>query len=335
MILTQLAEVTGVALCSGKAPWRNSTSDQCFAQWSAWWPSHRGETPEQWRVLSAAMIQEDLQSDDLARRYNALANMPYDAKLNDAQDNLLVAARWSLRDVLLDPGAPAEVAAAYDKVAAELSCSFRCVSYPPPAAGRTAPTLPALVGKAGPALRPKPLPTQPPKDTALSQAPKALAQACRDQLKRFAAEPALAVCSAAAAKQPNDAELQIALAWATLDARDAGAAVVAAGKAAAMARGSAIPEAQLVQAAAEALAKAAKAGAAKAQARARLAMLQGMAPTGRAWRSLAAAVRCAEQHNPTDVEAFLLRRGWIAGRPAWQTALAAAPVPSRSAAACE
>lgn len=344
-ILKQIAELTGVALCSGKAPWSNPAADACYAQWSAWWPSHRGDSPEQWRGLGAAMIREDLQSDDLARRYNALANLPFQTELNDSQDSLLVGARWSLRDVLLDPAVPAEVAAAYDQIAAELRCGFRCVSYPPPAAGRNAPPLPALVGLASAAHRPKPHPTQPAKIPAVPQTPRELAQTCRAQLKRFAAEPALTACSAAAAKQPDDAELQIALAWATLDARDAGAAVLAAGKAAAMARGSAVAEAQLVQAAAwtvagkreaaaEALAQVSHFGPAKAQAQARLAMLQGKAPAGRAWRSLVGAVRCAEQRNHQDVEAFLLRRGWISGRAAWQTALAAAPVASPSGATC-
>ncbi len=328
-ILIQLAELTKVPLC-GVTPWAKDGQDPCFGQWSAWWSANREKAAGSWEDQGQAMLRADLQSDDLARRYTALANLERGLDLSDSSDPGDVAVRWSLRDVLLNPATPAEVADAYDAKAADLHCNFRCIAYPPPLAGRNAPALTAMLAKAEKSREPRaPSPVAAVPDGASTAV---LAKTCRQLLMRLEAEQALEVCGKGAAKDPKHAELQIALAWATLDARDAGAAVVAAHKAVAVAQGAGQAEAQLVLGAAltaagekpkaqAALTVAAANQATAAEAKARLAMLEGKAPAGWALPRLAQRVHCAGQAKSADPQALLLRRGWVAGLAAWQAAV--------------
>ncbi len=52
-----------------------------------------------------------------------------------------------------------------------------------------------------------------------------------------------------------------------------------------------------------------------------LAMLDGKTPSGKALPRLVYLVHCAGQAKLADPEALLVRRGWLAGLPAWQAAV--------------
>lgn len=333
-ILTQLAELTMVPLC-GAVPWTKDNLDPCFGQWSAWWAANRHKDADSWEAQGEAMVAEDLKSADMQRRYQAVANYVVVGDLAESADPDDIAVRWSLRDVLLDPATPADVATAFDGIAAERSCNFRCIAYPPPLPGRTAPSLPAMVAKSAKtkADRGRQPVAAVPEGASAAQ----LAKTCRQLLMRMEAEQALEVCGKGVAKDPKHAELQIALAWATLDARDAGAAVVAAQKAVTVAQSAGQAEAQLVLGAAltaagekeksrVVLTIAAASRSTALEAKARLAMLDGKLPSGKALPRLTKLVHCASQAKSADPAALLVRRGWVAGLPAWQAAVKDVPV---------
>ncbi|MBI5610727.1 MAG: hypothetical protein HY902_17755 [Deltaproteobacteria bacterium] len=327
-ILAQMREITHTTLCE-ETPWGNRDPAPCYGMWSAWWAQHKDETTLQWRAAGFKMRREDFESDDLARRYGALLNLPDNFDLEEVREDLAKAARWSLRDVLLDAATPAEAANAFDAIAADHSCGFRCVAFPPPLAGRTAPALPALVSAEAPrAAAPARSPGPPPDSASAAE----LRTACRAHLQRFQAQEGLAVCEQAAAKDPANLGAQLALGWATLDARDAGAALAAAQKVSALPNlGSLRAEAQLLMAAALTVAgradqarplleQAARAKSTRAAAKIRLELLAGAVPSGAASSQLVAAARSVQARSPGELGAFLLRRGWTGGVDAWNTA---------------